>query len=206
MTILNKKNQENIANLSNEQLKELDKAERKKISKDHKWAIEILNQILYDDPWCVYALEELADNLLSLDEIDKALQAAEFVLTLTTKSYWAYYLAWFIYSKKWNYKKSIELLKKANELRPNNPEVLRCYWWSLFMSGQRWKWIVLLERAKNLHPKDTQVLNDLAACMIDIWNVQKWLDLLDEIQEIDPENQRAVHALDFLKKNLNKIK
>ena len=194
--------------LSFEQLSLLNKAEDKKFNKDYKWAIEILNEVLYDDPWCVPALEELSDNQLSLWENEKALNTAKFILSLDNKSYTANYLAWFISSRINNHKDGVKYLWAANKLRPNNPEVLRCYWWSLFMSGETWKWIALLERARNLFSNDTQILNDLAVCMIETWNVEKWIDLLSEIQDIDPWNKRAEHTLMFLEKNsdvVNKI-
>lgn len=189
--------------LSHWQLIQLEKAENKKFQKDYKWAVEILNEILYDDPWCVPALEELADNQLSLFEDEKALNTSKFILSIDKKSYTANYIAWFISSKKTNHEDGIKYLSDANDLRPNNPEVLRCYWWSLFMAWQKSKWIALIERAKNLMPNDPQILNDLAVCMIETWNIEKWIDLLSEIQDVDPWNKRAEHTLLFLQKIKN---
>lgn len=192
--------------LSHSQLLLLEEAENRKFDKDPKWAIEILNKVLYDDPWCIPALEELADNQLSLWEDEKSLNTANFILSLDKKSYTANYLAWFILSKKNKHKDSVKFLWAANELRPNNPEVLRSYWWSLFMSWEIWKWIALIERARNLLWNDTQILNDLAVCMIETWNIEKWIDLLSEVQDIDPWNKRTERTLAFLKKNIKNLK
>lgn len=180
----------------------LDKAETDKLNWNPEPAIEILNEILYEDPWCVPALEELADCQLLTWQDEKSFKTANFILELDENNYTAHYLLWFILSKKTNFKESVNYLEEANKLRPNNPEVLRCYWWSLFMDKQHWKWISLLERARNLLPNDTQILNDLAVCMIETWSVSKWIDLLSEVQEIDPSNQRAAHTLWFLQKNI----
>jgi len=188
--------------LSQEQMQVLDKAEDEKLNWNLEAAMEILNEVLYEDPWCVPALEEIADCQLLSWQDDKSFKTAEFILELDENNYTAHYLLWFIYWKKTKFKESIKYLEEANKFRPNNPEVLRCYWWSLFMNKQRSKWVALLERARNLMPNDTQILNDLAVCMIETWNVSKWIDLLSEVQEIDPLNQRAIHTLWFIQKNV----
>lgn len=188
--------------ISQEQIEILDKAENEKHNWNYEEAINLLNKVLYEDPWCVPALEELSDCQLSIWDDKKALKTAEFILTLSEKSYTANYLIWFILWKFSKFKQSIKYLLEANKLRPNNPEVLRCYWWSLFMSWEKTKWISLIERAKNLMPNDTQILNDLAVCMIETWSITKWIDLISDIQEIDPWNKRAAHTLSFLQKNI----
>jgi tetratricopeptide (TPR) repeat protein len=191
--------------VSHEQMQILEQAEIKKYEWNPKWAMELLNEILYDNPWCIPALEEIADCQLTIWEDEKALKTAQFINSLTTKSYTSYYLTWFIMWKNKNFKESIKFLQQANKLNPNNPEVLRCYGWSLFMLWETWKWISLIERAKNLLSDDTQILNDLAVCKIQTWKIEEWIQLLSDVQEIDPWNQRANHTISFLKNNIKKI-
>jgi len=163
-------------------------------------AIKRLNEILYEDPWNVFAVEELADCQLRIWDDKKALKTAKFALQLNSQSYTWNYLAWFILWKHWKNKEAVKYLTEANKIQKNNPEILRCLWWSTLMWWLPAKWIILLERARNISPEDVTILNDLAVAYIQTGEVDEWVNIIEEIQNISPWDERATHTMNFLRK------
>jgi len=186
-------------------LLKLEESENEKLEWNFESALRISQSILYIDPTCVPALEEIADNYLSLDKTKESEKTAQFALDLDPNSYTANYILWFILSKKTDFKKSVEYLETANKLKPNNAEIIRCLWWSLFMSWDRDRWIVVLERANNLFPEDVMILCDLAVSYIDVWKITKATELLLKAQSIDPDDKRVLGSIDYIE-NLRKKK
>jgi len=90
---------------------------------------------------------------------------------------------------------SISFLEKADDLKPNHTEILRCLGWSVAMSGDRTKGIILLERARALDPNDTFVLTDLGVCYLNEKNIEKALPIFRRVLEIDPDNEKARDCL-----------
>jgi len=91
--------------LSGSTLQVLQRAEDLKIAGKHQKAIEVLQRVLVRDPECVEAIEEVADNLLSLDEFEKAENVAQFVLSLDSKSFIANHVLGFLEIHRGNWKK-----------------------------------------------------------------------------------------------------
>lgn len=175
---------------SNEILESLESIENLKLNGQHEESIDEAQKLLCKDPSCVPALEELADNFVSLDRFSEARNAAEHALKLNQDSYTSHYIIGFINSSEQNWKKAITSLKKANELHPNNPEILRCTGWAIFNSGNRNQGMVILERSLNLDPENSLTLCDLGICYLQTKKFEKALELLKKANEIDPENQR----------------
>ena len=142
-------------------LERLEEAEQLKLMGRHKEALVILEQLLMEDPENISALEEVADNELSLENFDRAEAAAEQAIKLDSDSYTGQYILGFLRSVRQEWEKGIDHLKKANTIRPNNAEILRCLGWALFNSGQRAQGIVTLERALNLDNENSLTLCDL---------------------------------------------
>ena len=130
----------------------LEEAERLKISCKHKEAIVLLEELLSSDPGNVAALEELADNELSLERYDRAVVAAKQAIALDAKSYMGHYILGVIASLNEDWSTSHDELQLANSIRPNNPEILRCLGWVLYNSERRVQGVVTLERSLNLDP------------------------------------------------------
>ncbi len=171
-------------------LSALEQIEALKLKGDHTQSIAEALKLLCADPDCVAALEELADNYVSLDEFKKAERACTRALTLNQKSYTAYYILGFIASQAQQWGEAVEQLKKSNELHPNNAEILRCLGWALFNHGKRTQGVVILERALNLDPGSSLTLCDLGICYLQVKNFEKSIELLKKAMEIDPENKR----------------
>lgn len=169
----------------------LEEAEDLKFEGKHREAIAVCEKILCEDPSNVHALEEIADNYLSLDEYEKAEIAANQSLKLDKVSYTAYYILGFIRSHEQKWDEAVELLGKANTLHPNNSEILRCLGWALFSHSENVKGLVTLERALNIDPENSLILCDLGVCYMQMRNFEKALSLFYRTLEIDPNNQRA---------------
>ena len=176
----------------------LEEAERLKINCHHTEAIAILEDLLAEDPGNVAALEEVADNELSLENYDRAMNAASQAAALEPESYTAHYILGFIRSLKEDWEKSLEDLQIANQLKPNNPEILRCLGWVLFNAGKRVQGVVTLERALNLDPINTLSLCDLGVCYLHIRKYEKAHDLFRKALVIEPGNERAQECIEAI--------
>lgn len=181
-------------------LERLEQAEQLKLMGRHNEALVILEQLLIEDPENVSALEEVADNELSLENFDRASCAAARSVALDNDSYTGHYILGFLRSVEQVWDTAISHLKKANAIRPNNAEILRCLGWALFNSGQRAQGVVTLERALNLDEENPLTLCDLGVAYLQTRNFIKAKSLFDRALELDPENQKALECVKAMSK------
>ena len=172
-------------------LERLEQAEACKLSGKYKDAIVILENLLLEDPANVSALEEVADNELSLEQYARAEVAARQAVALDPASYTGHYILGFIRSHEGKWEEAHHCLKEANRLKANNPEILRCLGWVLFNIGQRPQGIVTLERSLNLDHESTLTLCDLGVAYLEMKNVPKAKALFLRALDLDPESSRA---------------
>ncbi len=110
--------------------------------------------------------EELADISLYEGDLERAETSMEVARKLHPESATGTYLMGYILLSKGRFSEGVELLGKANELFPNNPEILRNLGWGNTVLGEVSKGIVLLERALNLAPDDALIMEDLGVALI----------------------------------------
>ncbi len=175
----------------------LHQAEHLKLESRHEEALLILEQILAKDPKNITALEEIADNELSLERYDRAEVAAKHAVALDSARFDSHYVLGFIASVREEWEKSVDSLKTANRLEPNNPEILRCLGWSLFSAGHTVEGVVTLERALNLESYNPLILCDLGVVYLKMKEFPKARALLERALEIDPENLRVQECLEM---------
>lgn len=175
----------------------LDQAEQLKLDARHEEALVILEEILAKDPNNIVALEEIADNELSLERYDRAEIAANRALSLDSGSFDAHYVLGFVASVREEWDKSVNSLKISNRLEPNNPEILRCLGWSLFSAGKTLEGVVTLERALNLEDANPLILCDLGVVYLKMKQFPKARALLERALEIDPLNVRVKECLEM---------
>jgi type IV pilus assembly protein PilF len=180
---------------SPETLERLERAESLKLDGRHVEALAILEELLLEDPENIAALEEVADNELSLGNDDRAQTAAKQAIALDPGSYTGHYILGFIRSREEKWDDAIVSLRKANQLKANNAEILRCLGWALFHSGQRAQGIVTLERALNLDRDSPLTLCDLGMTYLEVQNFVKSKTLLERVLDLEPENARARECL-----------
>ena len=89
-------------------------------------------------------------------------------------------------------------LQRANTIRPNNPEILRCLGWVLFNMEKRVQGIVTLERSLNLDPENTLSLCDLGVCYLHVKNYKKAHSLFEHVLSMDPKNERAKECVEAI--------
>ncbi|MEI7510713.1 MAG: tetratricopeptide repeat protein [Candidatus Peregrinibacteria bacterium] len=188
-----------VPQYSRKVMRELAKSEEFKVRGKHEQALEVAQKILEKDPACVAAAEEIADNLLSMNNHKAAEKAARFVLSLDPKSYISNYTLGFLALTKGDDPQALPYLFAANEAAPNNPEILRCLGWSLFHTGARIEGIATLERALNLRPDDSMILCDLGVCCLHLNFFEKTIRLFERALALDPESARAKECLDAAK-------
>ncbi len=176
---------------SSNTLERLECAEQLKLSGKHEEALKILEDLLIEDPENVPALEEVADNELSLGHFSRAERAAKRAVNIGKKSYTGHYIIGFVRSQEEKWDIALKELKVANGFSPNNAEILRCLGWALFNAGQRAQGVVTLERALNLDQENSLTLCDLGSAYLQLQNLRKSRSLFQRALEIDPENDRA---------------
>lgn len=192
------------SNLPQDVLERLEKAEHYKLSGKHKEALDILVELVLEDPSNVAALEEIADNELSLERYARAEIAATQAVALDSSSYTGQYILGFIRSQEGQWEDALKRLKHANKLKPNNPEILRCLGWVLFKIGQRPQGVVTLERSLNLDSDNALTLCDLGVAYLELRTFSKARALFLRTLDLDPQNTRArecVEAIDRLEKS-----
>jgi len=190
-------------------LERLERAEQLKLAGQHQDALNILEGLVLEDPSNVSALEEIADNELSLEQYDRAEVAAEQAVTLDASSYTGHYILGFLRSQEAKWDDALTRLKEANKLKSNNPEILRCLGWVLFKIGQRPQGVVTLERSLNLDSDNTLTLCDLGVAYLELKNFHKARALFLRALDLEPTNPRArecVAAVERLEKQLGKVK
>lgn len=182
-------------------LERLERAEQLKLSGEHQEALVILEELLLEDPENVSALEEIADNELSLGRFARAETAAKRAVALDKDSYTGHYILGFLHSRTEDWAPAVSALRTANRLKPNNAEILRCLGWALFTSGnERAQGIVTLERALNLDNQSILTLCDLGVAYLQVQNFPKAKSLFLHALSIDPANIRAQECLDAVER------
>ena len=188
-------------------IERLEAAEQLKLAGEYQQALIILEQLLVEDPENVSALEEVADNELSLEHFPRAEAAASQAINLDPKSYTGHYILGFLRSQAEEWERALMHLQEANKLKPNNAEILRCLGWTLFNSSKRAQGIVTLERSLNLESANPLTLCDLGVAYLQTHNVFKAKSLFQRTLDLDPENERArecVQAVERLEGGMKK--
>ena len=185
---------------SPETLERLERAEQLKLNGNHREALAILEELLLEDPENAPALEEVADNELSLGQYARAEAAAKQAIALDSGSYTGQYIVGFLRSRTEQWTLAVEHLRKANTLKPNNAEILRCLGWALFHAGQRAQGIVTLERSLNIDHDSSLTLCDLAMVYMDVQNFTKSRLLLKRALDLEPANARAKECLEAVER------
>lgn len=187
-------------------LERLEQAESLKLAGKYHEALAMLEQLLLEDPSNVSALEEVADNELSLERYDRAEVAARQAIALDPASYTGHYIMGFIRSQESRWEDALHALREANRLKPNNPEILRCLGWVLFNIGQRPQGVVTLERALNLDHDNTLTLCDLGVAYLELKNMIKAKALFLRALDLDPESGRARECVAAVERMEKKVK
>ncbi|MBI1812455.1 tetratricopeptide repeat protein [Candidatus Peregrinibacteria bacterium] len=176
-------------------LERLERAEQLKLQGKHEDALAILEELLMEDVENVAALEEIADNELSLGQYERAEAAALQAVSLDSESYTGEYILGFLRSHHGEWTAAIDHLRTANSCKANNAEILRCLGWALFCAGKRAQGIVTLERALNLDRESALTLCDLGVSYLQTQNILKAKALFERALDLEPENPRARECL-----------
>ncbi|OGJ53914.1 hypothetical protein A3D11_00655 [Candidatus Peribacteria bacterium RIFCSPHIGHO2_02_FULL_49_16] len=186
----------------------LERAEQHKFLGQHSEALVLLEELLLEEPSNVSALEEVADNELSLDRFERARAAAKHAISLNKESFTGQYILGRIAMQAGEWKRAVECLRAANGLQPNDPEILRCLGWTLFSSGKRLQGVVTLERALNLDEGNPWTLCDLADVYIRVGHFSKAEGLLQRAAELAKDSDRVqflLHQMEKAKKTQKRM-
>lgn len=174
-------------------------SEECKVAGNYKKAVQIAEEILMEAPNCLAAIEELADNFLSLENYEAAEKAADYALSIDEQSYIANYTKGFLALSQGKWKPAVAFLRIANAGQPHNPEILRCLGWGLFHVGKQADGMVTLDRALNLRPHDPMILCDLGVCCLQSNLFERAVSLFERALQVAPHNERAAECLQAAK-------
>lgn len=172
-------------------LERLERAEQLKLAGDYVNALMILEDLVLEDPSNVAALEEIADNELSLERFLRADIAASQSVALDPASYTGHYILGYLRSREGKWDEALKRLKEANRLKANNPEILRCLGWALLRSDLKPQGVVTLERSLNLDSENPLTLCDLGTAYLELRNLSKARALFLRALDLEPDNPRA---------------
>lgn len=137
-----------------------------KTSGQYPEAKKLVDSLLlrYTDDYRLY--EELADIYLYQGDLTAAEASMKIAQDLNTDSATGMYLMGYIAVSRGEFERGIELLGRANNNFPNNPEILRNLGWAYTVTGKGDKGIFLLKRALNLAPNDVLIMEDLGVALL----------------------------------------
>ena len=173
---------------------------------EHTEALALLEEILCDDPENITALEEVADNELSMEHYLRAETAALRAIALDTTSYTGHYILGFLHSSGEDWDPALTHLQLANKYQSNNAEILRCLGWALFRHGACPQGVVTLERALNLERDNTLILCDLGVVYLQLRRFAKARALFLHALDVEPENERASECVQAVEKMEKKMR
>lgn len=136
----------------------------------------------------VMRLIRQADELLFLNEYNKAELLLNEVIKYEDQNPEIYYLLGEVYCKQRKFNKSIVMLRKSLILLPGNPQVLHLLGWATFMHGDVKKGRKLLKQALKQLPRDVSTLCDLAVLENQQQNEKEAKNYALRAQEIDHNN------------------
>ena len=155
--------------------------EKLKQEKKFKEAIALIQRGIAKEHEDYRLYEELCDIYLYQWELEKALKAVNFSLSVNKESATGNYLKWFIFLSKNKAEDALSYLEKSNKLIGNNSEVLRNLGWAYTLVWKADKWIMVLKRALILAPWDELISEDLGMALIGIGKIKEGNALLEKI-------------------------
>jgi Flp pilus assembly protein TadD len=176
----------------------LEHAESLRLAGRHAEAIETLCAVLMQCPDDVHALEEMADNELSLEHYDRAETAALHALSLTPTSAVSLYILGAVYAHRERFADAVLHLRNANALSPNTPEILRALGSALFQSGAETAGLATLERALSLEPANPIILCDIGVAYLAQGQTERARVLLMQALSIDPAHERVKECFEMI--------
>lgn len=191
--------------MNNKIMQKLAKSEELKFAGNYEEALKIAEELLIEDPECIEAAEEIADNLISLGKTKEAKKTAEYVLSVKENSYIANFVLGFIFSQEEKWKNSIEHLEKSNRLHKNSSEVLRNLGWSLFHSGKKEEGLSILRKAVTINSNRISTLTDFSLCLLQSKRIKEAVEILSMANKIDPQNKKVIELVDLAEKLVNDI-
>jgi tetratricopeptide (TPR) repeat protein len=178
----------------------LARASQMKEAGRYRDAIDLIEEIILQEPENIRAFEELADAELSEGNYERADTAASRAIALAPDHFSAHYVRGIVAGIGEDWDASLAFLRQANALEQNHPEILRCLGWSLFNAGKSVEGVVTLERALNLDEGNPLILCDLGVVYLRLEEFEKSKSLLRRALDQDPSNDRVKECLDIVRR------
>lgn len=125
-------------------------------------ALELVNQMLAENPKNKDALYQVADIMYRKGEILKAEKPINFLLDQEHDDAMSRYIKWVLEMEKTNRSEAKSYLKKAmNILDDDNPEMMRCYAICEYRSGNREWGMTYLKQAFDASKFDAEIVLNL---------------------------------------------
>lgn len=172
----------------------LERLERARVLKEkceYLQAVQLLEDMLVEEPGSAPVLEEIAENEWCLGHARRAFLAARRAVLLHAESAMGNFILGLVALQKREWGLAVESLRRANRYQPTTPDILRSLGWALFHHGETVQGVVTLERALNLEDGNIHTLCDLGEVYLALRCLPKARSLFLRVLDIDPGNSRA---------------
>lgn len=156
----------------------------------------------------VYAL--IGEIYLTNNDPKRAIRPLEIALELNQDNFRTHYLLGNAYGRVLQFDDAIEELMAANEIKPDDDEIIRNLGWIHCMAGRVEDGRHYLHEALEINPQNTLIYNDLAASYMfstdrDLENAETWLQKAISIKPVHPFIQQTYQAFISMKNDLAEI-
>lgn len=147
---------------------------------------------------------------LSHNDPQRAIRPLEIALELNQENFRTHFLLGNAYGRILRFEDAIEELLVANEIKPNDDEVLRNLGWIHCMAGQTEKGRQYLKTAMKINPHNCLIYNDMAASYMfstrrDLESAEIWLKKALSIEPNHPFIQQTYQAFKTMKERFVEI-
>ncbi|MBN1350646.1 hypothetical protein JXJ21_14610 [candidate division KSB1 bacterium] len=140
----------------------------------------------------------------------RAIRPLEIALELNQDNYRTHFLLGNAYGRILRFEDAIEELVIADEMNPNDDEIIRHLGWIHCMAGHLEDGRRFLKKAMRINPKNSLIYNDMAASFMftihrDLKKAETWLRKALSIEPKHPFINQTYQAFVAMKENLKEI-
>jgi len=175
-----------------------------------KDGLKLLFEVAERYPENEHLLILIGEIYLTYNDPRRAIRPLEMALEINQENFRTHYLLGNAYGRILRFEDAIEELQVANEIKPEDDEVMRNLGWIHCMAGKYQKGREYLKQALKINPQNSLIYNDMAASFMfstdrDLKSAETWLKKAMSINPDHPFIQQTYQAFLEMKEQLMEI-